>query len=29
MTKILEKMAEALVKVGENLSGAHYMISKK
>ena len=29
MTKILEKMAEALVKVGENVSGAHYMISKK
>ena len=29
MTKLLEKMAEALTKVGENVSGAHYMISKK
>ena len=29
MTKFLEKMAEELVKVVENVSGAHYMISKK
>lgn len=31
MTKrvsILEKIAEALVKVGENVSGAHYMVAK-
>ena len=29
MIKILEKIAEALTKVGENVSGAHYMIGKK
>ena len=29
MNKLLEKMADALVKVGENVSGAHYMIAKK
>ncbi len=29
MMKLLEKMAEALTKVGENVSGAHYLISKK
>ena len=29
MKKLLEKVADALVKVGENVSGAHYMIAKK
>ncbi len=29
MTKMLEKIAQALVKVGENVSGANYMISRK
>ena len=29
MKKLLEKVADSLVKVGENVSGAHYMIAKK
>jgi len=28
MKKMLEKMADALVKVGENVSGANYMVGR-
>ena len=28
MSKMLEKIARALVKVGENVSGANYMIGR-
>lgn len=26
---MLEKIADTLIKIGENVSGAHYMVSKK